>query len=213
MLTARLAGSIPWGCSSRASTLGRVGRPAGGLDAELLCVLGVQSLPAAEPQSCRGSRPACGSRFGGSGRRRRPGRSGARALTLALTPGLSPRKWLWSAVTSSPFSKAVLMTGLTWSSLSTMSPITMASAPIGSDAAQEVSPEGGVSLTLPTVSARSVRRTDFENAGPAIQLPLRSGELFDQGGVEGCGVCVWRGREHHRGDRDDPMHQNLLATP
>jgi hypothetical protein len=42
------AGSIPWGSSSHASTLRGVGRPTGGLNAELLCVLGVQSLPAAE---------------------------------------------------------------------------------------------------------------------------------------------------------------------
>src|SRR5471030_205508 len=42
------AGSIPWVSSSCASTLRGVGRPTGGLNAELLCVLGVQSLPAAE---------------------------------------------------------------------------------------------------------------------------------------------------------------------
>src|SRR5229473_4813804 len=36
------------GSSSQASTLRGVGLPAGGLNAELLCVLGVQSLPAAE---------------------------------------------------------------------------------------------------------------------------------------------------------------------
>src|ERR1700730_15487365 len=34
--------------SSYASTLRGIGRPTGGLNAELLCVLGVQSLPAAE---------------------------------------------------------------------------------------------------------------------------------------------------------------------
>ena len=42
------AGSIPWGSSFHASTLRGVGRPTGGLNAELLCVLGVQSLPTAE---------------------------------------------------------------------------------------------------------------------------------------------------------------------
>src|SRR5437764_1016523 len=42
------AESIPWGSSSYISTLRGVGLPTGGLDVELLCVLGVQSLPAAE---------------------------------------------------------------------------------------------------------------------------------------------------------------------
>src|SRR5216117_1657938 len=42
------AGSIPWGSSSHASTLRGVGRPTGGLNAELLGVLRVQPLPAAE---------------------------------------------------------------------------------------------------------------------------------------------------------------------
>src|SRR5207249_5832211 len=39
---------IPCGSSFHASRLRGVGRPTGGLNAELLCVLGVQSLPAAE---------------------------------------------------------------------------------------------------------------------------------------------------------------------
>src|SRR5262249_7726796 len=44
-----LGSSIPWVLPlSHASTLRAAGRPTGGLDAELLCVLGVQSLPAAE---------------------------------------------------------------------------------------------------------------------------------------------------------------------
>src|SRR5258706_14821219 len=42
------AGSIPWGSSSLASTLRGGGRRTRGLNAELLCVLVPQSLPAGE---------------------------------------------------------------------------------------------------------------------------------------------------------------------
>ncbi len=42
------AGPTPWGFPSYASTLWGVGRPTGSLNVELLCVLGVQALPAVE---------------------------------------------------------------------------------------------------------------------------------------------------------------------
>jgi hypothetical protein len=57
----------------------------------------------------------------------------------------------------------MLITGLTWSSSITMSPMTIVSPPAFLNDAQEVRPNGGVSLTPPAVMARSARGTETLN--------------------------------------------------
>ena len=52
------------------------------------------------------------------------------------------------------------MTGFTWSSSTTMSPITITCAPARMKAAQAVSPSGGVIFTPAAVTASSARGID-----------------------------------------------------
>ena len=82
---------------------------------------------------------------------------------MNITFGLSQKKWLCSAVTSRPASSAALITGFTWSSRSTMSPITMVCLPALVNAAQAVSPIGGVMRTPPTTALMSVRGSETLN--------------------------------------------------
>src|SRR5437867_116935 len=84
-------------------------------------------------------------------------------MCMNMTLGLSQKKWLWSAVTSSPLSSATLITGLTWSSRRTMSPMTTVWFPALLKAAQDVSPIGGVSFTPAAVTERSARGTETLN--------------------------------------------------
>src|SRR5207237_1421501 len=75
------------------------------------------------------------------------------------TRGVSQKKWLWRAGTSSPFCSAASIAGFTWSSVRTMSPITTVCVPALVNAAQAVRPRGGVSLAPAAVTARSLRAT------------------------------------------------------
>ena len=86
---------------------------------------------------------------------------------------MSQKKWLWSAVTSSPLSRATLITGLTCSSSSTRSPITIVRVPARWKDAHEVRPSGGVIRTPAAVTARSERGTETLNAPSfSSSLPL-----------------------------------------
>ena len=78
-------------------------------------------------------------------------------MCMNMTLGESQKKWLCSAVTSSPLSSAALIAGFTWSSVSTMSPITMVCAPPPLKAAQAVRPSGGVRRTPAAVALMSAR--------------------------------------------------------
>ena len=94
-------------------------------------------------------------------------------MCMNMTLGESQKKWLWSAVTSRPLSSATLMTGLTWSSASTMSPITIVSLPLRLKAAQDVNPIGGVRCTPAALTVRSLRGTETLNAPSfSSSLPL-----------------------------------------
>src|SRR5207249_4259676 len=81
-------------------------------------------------------------------------------MCMNMTFGVSQKKWLCKAVTSSPLSRAALITGLTWSSSKTRSPITVVCRPTSLKAAHEVSPMGGVRWTPATVTLRSLRAAE-----------------------------------------------------
>ena len=78
-------------------------------------------------------------------------------MCMNITFGESQKKWLCSAVTSRPLSSAALIAGLTWSSVSTMSPMTMVCALPPLKAVQAVRPSGGVSFTPAAVEPISSR--------------------------------------------------------
>ena len=61
------------------------------------------------------------------------------------------------------------MTGFTWSSRRTMSPMTTVCSPVFLKAAHEVSPIDGVNLTPATVTAKSLRGSETLNT-PSLEL-------------------------------------------
>ena len=81
-------------------------------------------------------------------------------MCMNMTLGVSQRKWLCSAVTSRPLSRAALMTGFTWSSSRTMSPMTTVCRPTCWNEAHDVRPIGGVRCTPATRTSRSSRGTE-----------------------------------------------------
>ena|SRR5207249_3407396 len=65
------------------------------------------------------------------------------------------------------------MAGLTWSSASTMSPITIVSLPLRLKVAQDVNPIGGVRRTPAALTVRSLRGTETLNVPSfSSSLPL-----------------------------------------
>src|SRR5256885_4294004 len=94
-------------------------------------------------------------------------------MCMNMTRGCSQKKWLCRAVTRSPLSSAALIAGFTWSSVSTMSPMTTVCAPAFVKAAQAVRPRGGIILVPAVVTARSLRGiSTLKTPSFSFHLPL-----------------------------------------
>src|SRR5205085_8480387 len=78
-------------------------------------------------------------------------------MCIYITRGDSCSTWLWSAVCMTPPSCSFVITGITSSSVSTRSPITIVSLPIFLKATHEPSASAGLTATPPTVTCKSLR--------------------------------------------------------
>src|SRR3954462_14992571 len=105
------------------------------------------------------------------------------------------KKWLWSAVTSTPLSSSKLITGFTSSARRTKSPITIASETPGfpgEKAVHDVSPMKGGSFQPSTATLMSLRgKVALTTPSPVsgFSTPVAIITAFSSRGVDGADVA------------------------
>ena len=133
-------------------------------------------------------------------------------MCMNMTLGESHRKWLCSAVTCSPLSRATLITGLTSFSSRTISPMTIVWSPARVNAAQAVRPRSGIIRAPATVASMSLRgKLTLNTPSFSFSAPLRPVNCSMRL-VSGAGVSAMAAGTNQRAVHSNAARRSTCAA-